>query len=636
MKNERRLVLLVLMQACLLVNTYCSRQDDSLHVVVNGASSAAARAQALLSLASLHAAKQPGESLAQVKSAASFAEQSGDQRLLLRAIQQERDLEQRAGAFDEFLRNAIRAMGISEKLGDARIMADDLRCLSQAYDRVGAYDKAVETSKQALFLLKTTGDSSAIGKGLLDLMNALVQAGRFSEVLHQSDEALAYYSRQHDTLGTARVWLRQGEALMAQQRYTDARPLLISAERVFNSNGDHQNRLRVLCDLTRTSCALHLWDLARVRLDTAISISRDLGTLNTNPQLFALCSLIDEGEGHPLEALVCQRRHAALKDSLFNEKMAERMTGLQALYQSDRREHELSALLERDQAAEASLASGKARGKWWLLLLLVLVGVLIAGALLLRNTRRLMRRARLKNQVILKQTDEIKAKNLELERQNLRLAESLVNEEEKDVLLKEIHHRVKNNLQIVNTLLKMQGAYADQRSLDEILSDCQGRVRSMALVHEHIYKCGDLSRVNVKAHVMALSASILKNYGLQDIVQVDMNVNYDRAALDNLIPLSLLLNELITNSAKHAFIAREQGRISIVLRRMGDHQCELMFSDDGVGIEQQRFFQNDSFGLELVRTLATQLNGSIKLLKGEGTTFQLTFELDDRPLRKAS
>ena len=158
----------------------------------------------------------------------------------------------------------------------------------------------------------------------------------------------------------------------------------------------------------------------------------------------------------------------------------------------------------------------------------------------------------------------------------------------------------------------------------------------MALVHEHIYKCGDLSRVNVKAHIMALSSSVLKTYGLQEKVKVDMNVNYDRATLDNLIPLSLLLNELITNTAKHAFTDRDQGRISIVLRRMGEHQCELMFSDDGVGIEQQKFFHNDSFGLELVRTLATQLNGHIKLLKGEGTTFQLTFELDDRPLRKAS
>ncbi len=615
---------------------HASRQDDSLHTDVDGLSSSAARARALLSIANAQAKDQPGESLLKTATAVEFAERSNDTELLLRAVRQQRELEFNGGAYDQFLLSSIRAVSISERLADRRGLAEDMRHLCDAYERIGAFDKAVEASRQALFLLKSTGDSAAIGKGIVDLMNAMVMAGRFNEVLHQSDEALAYYSARNDTVGQASVWMGRGEALLAQERPADALPALSRAERVFRAMGMTQQLTRVLKDLCEANIALHRWDDARFRLHAAMAMAAESRTINTDPQLFAFASLIFEGMGDMKSALSCQRRHAELKDSLFNERMAERMLGLQALYSNARKDIENTSLRSRNTANEDMIARGRARSKWWLLAVVVLVVGSVSLFLMGRRLRRLVRRAHLKNQVIQRQTDEIKAKNMELERQNLRLAETLVNEEEKDLLLKEIHHRVKNNLQIVNTLLKMQGSFTHDPVLDEVLGDCQGRVRSMALVHEHIYRCGDLSRVNVKAHILALGEAILKHHGLNGRVSLDLNVNYDRSTLDNLIPMSLLLNELITNSAKHAFPSGADGRITIVLRRMGEHQCELVFSDDGVGMEQNRFFQSESFGLELVRALATQLNGSIRLLKGEGTTFQMTFEPLERPLRKAS
>lgn len=117
---------------------------------------------------------------------------------------------------------------------------------------------------------------------------------------------------------------------------------------------------------------------------------------------------------------------------------------------------------------------------------------------------------------------------------------------------------------------------------------------------------------------------------------MDLQVNYDLARFDDLIPLSLMINELLTNSAKHAFKGREEGRIAISLRKLGENQYELTFADDGVGAQQEAFFRSGSFGLELVRSLATQLDGRIRLLKGEGTTFQMTFQPEERTLRRAS
>lgn len=603
---------------------------------VDGISTSAERARALLVIAGTQAKSQPGESLVKVATAVAFAEKSGDAQLLLRAIRQQRELERAAGAYDQFLLSSIRAVGLSEKTNDRRALADDIRSLCEAYERTGAFDKAVELRQEALLILKSTGDSAAIGKGIVDLMNTLVLAGRFNEVLRHGDEALDYYGSHKDSVGMANVWVSQGEAFLAQGHAADALPSLARAERVFRDLRMDTQLGRTLRDIAEANLTLGRWADARTRLEEARFIATEHNTLNSDPALFGLLSRMHEGLGETTEALACLRRHTVLRDSLFNERMAERMMGLQALYSAEAKERAYAALQERNTANEDLIASARARGHWWLAAIIALS----AGATVLfftvRRIRRLARRANLKNQVIIRQTNEIKAKNIELERQNLRLAEALINEEEKDVQLKEIHHRVKNNMQIVNTLLKMQGTYVQDPGLQEVLGDCQGRVRSMALVHEHIYRVGDLNRVNVKAHLIALAESVLKQYGLHGRVNVDLNVNYDHANLDNLIPLSLLMNELITNSAKHAFTDREEGRITIVLRRLGDNQCELVFSDDGVGMRQEQFFNNDSFGLELVRTLVSQLDGRIRLLKGEGTTFQMTFEPQARPMRKAS
>ncbi len=628
--------LLVLFLICGAWSAEASRQDDSLRTDVDGVSSAMDRARALLVIAGTQARNQPGESLVKVATAISFAERSGDQALLLRAIRQQRELERAAGAYDQFLLSAIRAVGLSEKANDPLALADDIRCLCDAYERTGAFDKAVELRQEALLILKGTGDSAAIGKGIVELMNSLVLAGRFNEVLHHGEEALDYYAAHKDSVGQANVWMGQGEAFIAQGRPADALPSLARAERIFRELRMSAHLGRTLKDIAEANIGLHRWPDARIRLDEARFIAQESDALDSDPALFALFSRMHEGLGETVEALDNLRRYTALKDSLFNERMAERMMGLQALYSADARERAFNEMKDRNLANEDAIASERVRNRWWG----ALSGVLLTGAILLflmvRRIRRLARRANLRNQVIVRQTDEIKAKNLELERQNLRLAEALMNEEEKDVQLKEIHHRVKNNLQIVNTLLKMQGTYVKDDTLQEVLGDCQGRVRSMALVHEHIYRVGDLNRVNVKAHLIALAQSILKQHGLEERVKVDLNVNYDHANLDNLIPLSLLMNELLTNSAKHAFPGNTDGRITIVLRRLGENQCELVFGDNGVGLRQEQFFQQESFGLELVRTLAQQLDGRIHLLKGEGTTFQMTFEPQTRMMKRAS
>lgn len=612
-----------------------SPQDDSLHVAINGEASAAERADALLRLAEQRRQDQPGESLLHARNALHFAEQTNDKARMHRAVRVLRELQYRFGAHDDFLRSAIRAIELSEALSDARMMADDLQWLSLAYESLGQTDRSVEMSRKALFLLTTTGDSAAMGNGMLHLLNALVAAGRFNEVIEQGEHALSYYATKNDSVGQASVWARSAEALLAQGRPADALPLLHRAEKVLAVAGAQEERFRVLSDLSEAYLALQRTDRSRDFLGTAMSMAGTLGLRSQKPRLLKLSSRLYEAEGDLANALADERAFTALEDSILNERIAERMAGLQALYQLGQKDRAFEALQDRNAANESTLAMERARSRWWLAAFVIMLALLSWCIWSLWSRRRAMLRVRLKNQVIRQQAEEIQAKNIELERQNLRLADTLISEEEKGVLLKEIHHRVKNNLQIVNTLIRLQGEHAGDPGYSSLLAEAQGRIGAMAMVHEHIYRHGDLARIDLQEHLSILTDRIVETFGGTGRVHVTVDARVGRASLDTLIPLSLLVNELLTNSVKHAFPSGTQGHVRLVMRN-DDDGLELFYNDDGVGASEQALFRKDSFGMSLIRAFADQLNGQLRVIKGEGTTVVLNFRPEGMRMRKAS
>jgi two-component sensor histidine kinase len=324
------------------------------------------------------------------------------------------------------------------------------------------------------------------------------------------------------------------------------------------------------------------------------------------------------------------------RDSVHTSQVSAQEARLRMNYQLDRKEQD-NADLREENARRAELLSGQRLSNRWLIgTLIVLVALTLALVFTSRYAWRMVRRMGLKNEVIRRQNEEIHGKNLELQRQNMRLAETLLSEEEKEMMIKEIHHRVKNNLQVVDSLLHIQGVGSDDPMVHRMLKEAQGRIRSMALVHERIYRSGGQSSGNLQDHLSNLVRNILVAHGCHDRISVQVEAPVISFGTETLMPLTLVVNELFTNSVKYAFPGTDSGRISIVVRPAGVGY-ELLFSDNGVGLDERRSGGSaPSFGLELVQMLAEQLNGEVRFLKGQGTTVSLTFVPEPATLRVAS
>jgi len=202
--------------------------------------------------------------------------------------------------------------------------------------------------------------------------------------------------------------------------------------------------------------------------------------------------------------------------------------------------------------------------------------------------------------------------------------------EEKEVLLKEIHHRVKNNLQVISSLLKLQSGYVEDERYIEMFKESQGRVRSMALVHERLYQSGDLARIDLAGYIEDLGRQLLRSYGSEAArVAVKAEVEDIRLGVDQAIPCGLIINELVSNCMKHAFPQGEGGEIRIAMRQVGEDEVELEVSDNGIGLPESVGVRNaETLGLRLVSMLAEdQLVGEIKVDRGKGTRFRIGFRV---------
>lgn len=563
------------------------------------------------------------EQIQQLLAKANLSEQQEVTLLLLRA-----ELHQALQEQEKAIHYYIEGLQRSEANNLLKEKATSLKGLTQLHQDLGNTQKALDYAQQALEASKATQQLPRIALAHLDLGIAYTASSQENSNYHklakeQLEQALekGKVSQYLPVVGVATLNLatwhqEQGELEKAVLYLQEAIPLLQQV-------GDQANYWRALMQ----SAYLHLQfaqqleepqkenyqyylEQAVANATPAYQESQSLGAVDVQIAAAELLASTQAKLGNFKEAYQYLDAYNKLTDSLLNAEKLQIIEETEAQFQNEKKQLQIQLLEEEKATRQAWLFS-------------IGIGLLVA-LLFLGIVIRLYQQKQKANTQLAAQNELISQQKVLLQKRH----------EEKEILLKEIHHRVKNNLQIISSLLELQNRSIEDATASLAIEDGQSRIHSMALIHHKLYQNEDLNTVNWRAYTEQLVQQILSMMTQeppQYTLDIDPAIELD---IDTAIPLGLILNELLTNSCKYAFVVEGQGLIKITLKHLEQGHYLLQVWDNGPGLPAGfELRKARSLGLRLVRRLSKQLFGKATYTYNHGSQF--TIEFKDSITRKS-
>lgn len=490
------------------------------------------------------------------------------------------------------IEESIKAFNITAELDEA------LDRNVYAYNMLGkAYRKAKLFTKSEAFYLKAyehwkeKENIDGQSRALMNLGNLKMELGERdaakqlflrSVALDQSnDYALAYSS---ENLGD---WYLKAEQYDSAYHYT------LQSYRLRQAFNNSRELAMIEHQLGRVHMAREQYRLALPFLQRAFATAEKQGEQERIRDVAADLSRWYEDQGNYREALRYKETFITAKDSLLNESIARAVADVSEKYETEQKEETIEQLNTQNRL-QASLLQARQRQ-----LLIVLVGATLLIGLLF-GIYRLYRQLKLQNQFIEK---------------NLR---------EKEILLKEIHHRVKNNLQVIASLLRIQSRSITDEQAKQALLDGRSRVRSMALIHEDLYQENNLSGIFMPDYLGKLAHDIFRIYNVaSDRIRLQTAIAPLRLDVDTVIPIGLIVNELITNALKHAFPEYRSGVVTLSLQEQTG-TLVLEVCDNGLGIQEAA--TEGAYGLSMIEIFREKLEGELYITADGGTSVRLSIK----------
>jgi two-component sensor histidine kinase len=582
------------------------------------------------------------------------------------------DMEQAQGHFVQALQRLLEVVRLQRAIHSPKI--------HYTYDLLGAIYAAMGTYEQALPYALATLENARTTKDTADIASFFYRVARIKEELGQHQSAIRYYQyasasatySKNDNyafaiVGPVRIarimaltqpqqalaflqrhlrhhrhqkpYLRflimsgLGELYLSTHAYALSEQHLLSALQLlkqirFPLENDKQERFaRIYTGLSRLYTAKDQYEKAQVYLKLAFyaAAQRPDATQSKNLQLIAF--RLDSLQGNLKSAITHYQRYKTLNDSIFNERKSSQLISFQVQYDTQHKEHELklqeknvALLTQRNHAQQASLGLQRTERNALLMSAIMLLAIIGLGY----NRFQLKQRSNLQ---LLGQQQALQNRQQEIDRKNAAL-EVLVTE--KEWLLKEIHHRVKNNLQIVMSLLNSQATSLTDKTALMAIQESQHRVQAMALIHQKIYQSERVAQVSMPAYLQELVTYLREAY---EVAQVQFELTVEPIELDIAlaVPLGLIVNEALTNSLKYAFPSGQAGHIRLALHRLPDAAYQLEISDDGVGLPPGYVPERSrSLGMKLLYGFGQQLGGELCLSSPPGLTLRLVFQEDSQ------
>lgn len=465
--------------------------------------------------------------------------------------------------------------------------------LSRAYNNLGVLffysgdlDQSWKYYKKSITLDSLLGDSIGVAQSLINLAaisNKWEKVDQAFKYLKRG-ERIAQNSEDNEWIvlsiyeGLSNNYLYRGEFDSSLLYLKRSLPLIKEA-------GDHHSTLVNLTGQVIAYTGLNDYNKAEKALKEAETLTEQYDDMNLRSRRNRAAASLYAKKGLYKKAFEYQDLFQNDYDSITDQERLRITNELEQKYQSEQKENEITTLKLQQQNARNE------RNITYLVLSLI-IGLSVLLFVLYR----------------------VKSKS------EATIAKSL---NEKETLLKEIHHRVKNNLQVVSSLLSMQSRFIkDENALDAV-NEGQTRVESMALIHQKLYQENNLSGVNAKEYIEDLADILKQSYQTDTEIEFEYHIDDLMIDVDTIIPIGLILNELICNSLKHAFPDSEDGRITIALKEELN-RLNLEVSDNGVGSENT--IADKSFGMVLIESLAMKLKASLKIETPIGTSVKLEIE----------
>jgi len=412
------------------------------------------------------------------------------------------------------------------------------------------------------------------------------------------DSAYTYYARAADALErigdrehAASARYNQGNVRLDQDRSADALSLLMRAEELLTGVEDDQTWSMIHVEKGAALARLKRFDEAEQEMRTALRMAAQGGFKKERADAHENLSDLFERMGRADSALVHLKSFRQWSDSVFTDENNALIADLQERYESGRKD----ALIAENR-------SQLERREW------TIKAIAAASVLLLLVALFAFRAYRVKR----KGEAELGKKNAIIEAQL----------EEKELLVREIHHRVKNNLQMVSSLLSIQGRGITDEKAKEAVNDSRLRVKSMALIHQDLYREGDLTGVRMKEYVEKLVTGLVSSYAMSERVRVLLAVEDLSLDVDTAVPIGLVLNELVTNALKYAWPDERPGALRVSMSRI-EETLEFVVADDGVGTAAGASITEGGFGLNMVKTFAAKLKAEHAISHQNGTHVHL-------------
>lgn len=471
-------------------------------------------------------------------------------------------------------------------------LADLFHALGVMFHTTDNYESAERYYQQALAKAKAKGDFLLIKKCFINLGSLYSSQEDFVRAEQYMQESLDLPIDPHLDYTT---YSNLGNLYVKQEKFEEAIPVLLKATKETADNPDADLNLYFL-----------LYAKAKARdtsgMTSVLTRAKRASTderYGPRDRSLLYRSIADylAFTGDYQEALFYRDKYIQIYEEIKEKQRDEIVLEMESKYESEKKDAQLKLL---------ALESEKKAQQTRLYSYLALAGLLITG---------LIGFFWYKNQ----------EKNKLLTKQKKKLEENV---EEINLLLREVHHRVKNNLQVVTSLLNIQQrSITDPKALAAI-QESKNRIESMGLIHRSFYQNKNLGEINSREYIQHLVEQIFTSYQTgQDRIQLDIQVADLYFDMDTLVPLGLIINEMVSNSLKHAFEAKESGQLTIALHKQ-EEKYQLTIADNGAGLEDMgQVDQFSSFGLRMVKAFVKKLNGSLTLLPTEGTTFQIEFKV---------